>query len=317
MSKFNKMNVQGTEINITSVNNDDYICLTDMVKAKTDDVRAADIIKNWIRTRGTIEFLGTWESIYNPNFKVVEFDHFRKEAGLPMFTLSVSQWVEKTSAIGIFSKSGKLGGTYAHRDIAFEFGAAISPIFKLYVIKEYQRLKEIEADKYGIEWSFKRVLSKANYHIHTNAVKNYIIPKAGYTQAKEWLLYADEADLLNIALFGTTAKQWREANPSRVLNGENIRDMASINELAILSNLESLNSILIKNGLSKKDRFKILRETVNDQKKTLDSIDMVKTIKKENSSSFIDYQKQNSDNSSFDQKLKGLLSVPPPKKEKS
>ena len=242
-----KINVQGTEINITTVNNDDYICLTDMVKAKEDDSRAADIIKNWIRTRGTIEFLGTWECIYNANFKVVEFDHFRKVAGLPTFTLSISQWVEKTGAIGIFSRSGKAGGTYAHRDIAFEFGAAISPMFKLYVIKEYQRLKEIEADIYGLEWNVKRVLSKANYVIHTNAVKNYILPKAGYAQAKEWLLYADEADLLNIVLFGTTARQWRDANPERVLKGENARDMASINELAILSNLESLNSILIKN----------------------------------------------------------------------
>ena len=314
MSKLSKMTVQGTEINITSINNDDYICLTDMVKAKADDTRAADIIKNWIRNRGTIEFLGTWESIYNHNFKVVEFDHFRKEAGLPMFTLSVSQWVEKTGAIGIFSKMGKLGGTYAHRDIAFEFGAAISPIFKLYVIKEYQRLKEIESDKYGIEWNFKRILSKANYHIHTNAIKTYIVPKAGYTQAKEWLLYADEADLLNIVLFGTTAKQWRDDNATRVLNGENIRDMASINELAILSNLESLNSILIKNGLSKKDRFKILRETVIDQKKTLDSIDILKTIKKDNNSTFIDHQKKNSEHNTFDQQLKGLLNVPPPNK---
>lgn len=318
MSKLNKMTVQGTEINITNVNNDDYICLTDMVKAREDDSRAADIIKNWIRNRGTIEFLGTWESIYNPKFKVVEFDHFRKEAGLPTFTLSVSQWVDKTGAIGVFSKMGKLGGTYAHRDIAFEFGAAISPIFKLYVIKEYQRLKEIEADKYGIEWSFKRILSKANYQIHTNAVKNYIVPKAGYAQAKEWLLYADEADLLNIALFGTTAKQWRDENPTRVLNGENVRDMASINELAILSNLESLNSILIKNGLSKKDRYKILRETVVDQKRTLDSIDIVKTLKKESNSTFIDHQKRASNNSdsTFDQQLKGLLKVPPPRDDK-
>ena len=289
----NKIQVQGTIINILSHNNDDYICLTDMVKAKEDDSRAADIIKNWIRNRSTVEFLGTWESIYNPNFKVDEFDHFRKEAGLPTFTLSVSQWVDKTSAIGIFSKMGKSGGTYAHRDIAFEFGAAISPIFKLYVIKEYQRLKEIEADKYGIEWSFKRVLSKANYQIHTDAVKNYIVPKAGYSQTKEWLLYADEADMLNIALFGTTAKQWREANPTNALRGENIRDMASINELAILSNLESLNSILIKNGLSKKDRFKILRETVLDQKRSLDSIDIVKTLKKTSDSTFIDHQKNN------------------------
>lgn len=316
MSKFNKITVQGTEINITNVNNDDYICLTDMVKAKEDDTRAADIIKNWLRSRTTIEFLGTWEKIYNPNFKVVDFDHFRQEAGLHTFTLSISQWVEKTGAIGIFSKFGKQGGTYAHRDIAFEFGAAISPIFKIYVIKEYQRLKEIEADKYGIEWNVKRVLSKANYHIHTDAVKNYIIPKAGYAQAKEWILYADEADLLNIALFGCTAKQWREVNPGRVLNGENIRDMASINELAILSNLESLNSILIKNGLPRKDRFKILRETVVDQKRSLDSVDIVKSIKKVSESTFIEHQKNEQPQSTFDQHLKGLLNTPPPSKNK-
>ena len=314
MSKLNRMTVQGAEINITHINNDDYICLTDMVKANVDDTRAADIIKNWIRNRGTIEFLGTWESIYNQNFKVVEFDHFRKNAGLPTFTLSISQWVEKTGAIGIFSKSGKTGGTYAHRDIAFEFGGAISPIFKLYVIKEYQRLKEIESDQYGIEWNVKRVLSKANYQIHTQAVKDYIIPKAGYTQAKEWLLYADEADLLNISLFGCTARQWRELNPTRALNGENIRDMASINELAILSNLESLNSILIKNGFPKKDRFRVLRETVIDQKRTLDSIDITKTLKKESNSTFIDHQRKQGNDSDFDKNLKGLLNVPPPKK---
>jgi KilA-N domain len=288
----NKINVQGADIKIVTLNDNDYICLTDMVKAKENDSRAADIIKNWIRTRTTIEFLGTWETIYNPKFKVVEFDHFRKEAGLPMFTMSVSNWVESTDAIGIFSKSGKSGGTYAHKDIAFEFGAAISPIFKLYVIKEYQRLKEIEADKYGLEWNVKRMLSKANYHIQSEAVKNYIVPKAGYSQAKEWLLYADEADLLNIVLFGMTAKQWRDTNPSDCLNGENIRDKASINELAILSNLESLNSILIKNDLQKKDRFKILRETANDQKRTFDSLDAVKTIKKQTQTTFIDYQKK-------------------------
>ncbi|HEY5368802.1 MAG TPA: KilA-N domain-containing protein [Hanamia sp.] len=315
MNKIIKMNVQGTEINITTINDNDYICLTDMVKAKEDESRAADIIKNWIRNRGTVEFLGMWEGLYNPNFKVVEFDHFRKQAGLPTFTLSVSNWVEKTNAIGIFSKAGKAGGTYAHKDIAFEFGAAISPIFKLYVIKEYQRLKEIEADKYGIEWDVKRIISKANYHIQTAAVKDYIVPKAGYTQAKEWLLYADEADLLNIVVFGTTAKKWRDANPSRVLKSENIRDMASINELAIISNLESLNSILIKNGLSKKDRFKILKETVIDQKKTLDSIDLIKTLKKDNSSTFIDHQKKNK-SGNFDHALSGLLSVPPMPKEK-
>lgn len=168
MSKTSTMTVQGTDISITNINDNDYICLTDMVKAKENDSRAADIIKNWIRTRSSIEFLGIWESIYNPNFKVVEFDHFRKEAGLPTFTMSVSNWVEKTGAIGIFSKAGKNGGTYAHKDIAFEFGGAISPIFKLYVLKEYQRLKEIESNQYGLEWNVKRVLSKANYYIHTD-----------------------------------------------------------------------------------------------------------------------------------------------------
>jgi hypothetical protein len=289
-TKLTKLTVMGKDINVTSINNDDYICLTDMVKAQEDDSRAADIIKNWIRTRATIEFLGTWETIYNPNFKVVEFDHFKKQAGLPTFTLSTSTWVEKTNAIGIVSKSGKYGGTYAHRDIAFEFGAAISPIFKLYVIKEYQRLKEIEADRYGIEWDVKRVLSKANYVIHTDAVKHFIVPKAGYSQKKEWFLYADEADILNIALFGTTAKDWRESNPERVLKGENIRDMASINELAILSNLESLNSILIKNGVSRKERYKILKETANDQRNSLDSIDFIKSLKKVNNSTFVDHQ---------------------------
>lgn len=253
--------------------------------------------------------------LYNPKFKVVEFDHFRKQAGLPTFTLSITNWVESTGAIGIFSKAGKNGGTYAHRDIAFEFGAAISPIFKLYVIKEYQRLKEIENNQYGLEWNVKRVLSKANYHVHTEAVKKYIIPKAGYEQAKEWLLYADEADLLNIALFGCTAKQWRDANPQRHLNGENIRDMASINELAILSNIESLNSTLIKNNVPKKDRFRILRETVIEQKKVLEGVDFMKNIKKQSDATFIDVKKNTQDISQFNKELKGLLNTPPPKKE--
>ena len=206
MAKNNSITVQNIKIAITSINNEDYISLTDMVKAKDDDSRAADIIKNWLRNRGTLEFLGTWESIYNPDFKVVEFDHFRKEAGLPTFTMSVSNWVESTNAIGIISKQGKYGGTYAHKDIAFEFGSAISPVFKLYIIKEYQRLKEIESNSYGLEWNVRRILSKANYQIYTDAVKNYIIPNLSYSQKKEWV-YAEEADLLNIVLFGCTAKQ--------------------------------------------------------------------------------------------------------------
>lgn len=292
MSKRNKIIVEGITINITSFKDEDYINLTNIAGGKQNGTRAADVIKNWIRNRSTIEFLGTWETLYNPDFKVVEFDHFRKEAGLPTFTMSVTNWVDSTNAKGIFSIKGRYGGTYAHRDIAFEFGAAISPVFKLHIIKEYQRLKEIESNQYSLEWNVKRILSKANYQVHTDAIKKYIIPKANYTKAKEWLLYADEADLLNIVLFGCTSKDWRQSNPSRVLKGENIRDMASINDLAILSNIESLNSTLIKNGLSKKYRFRILSETVKEQRETLEKIDIIKSLKKENESTFIEAQKK-------------------------
>lgn len=290
--KKNKLIVQDIEISLTTNSDEDYICLTDMAKAEGGNSRAADVIKNWIRNRGTIEFLGTWESIYNPNFKVVEFDHFKKEAGLPTFTMSVSNWIEGTNAIGIFSKQGRYGGTYAHKDIAFEFGAAISPMFKLYLIKEYQRLKEVESNKYGLEWDVRRILSKANYRIHTDAIKDYIIPYAGYSKQKEWLLYADEADMLNIALFGCTAKDWKEANMDRALKGENLRDMASINELAVLSNLESLNSTLIKNGIPKKERFKVLALTASDQLQSLDKLDLAKSIKKISDSTYIDLNDQ-------------------------
>ncbi len=308
--KSTNINVQNKLIGLTEINNNDYICLTDMVK----DEEGNDHIRNWMRNRNTVEFLGMWEQLYNPNFKGVEFDTFRKEAGLNSFNMTPKKWIESTNAIGLVSKSGKNGGTYAHKDIAFEFGAWISPIFKLYLIKEYQRLKEIESNQYGIEWNFKRVLSKANYHIHTAAVKEYIIPKAGYTQAKEWILYADEADLLNLVLFRCTAKQWRESNPQRVLNGENIRDSASINELAILSNIESLNSILIKNGLGKKERFRILSETVKDQRKTLDGIDFMKTLKKTDETSYVNIKNINKDNNSisdFNSKLKTALDYNP------
>jgi hypothetical protein len=288
MSKLSKITVQGTEINIYNIRNDDYICLTDMIRAQDEDF----FISDWLRNANTLDYLSAWEKLYNPNFNYGEFAIIRSQSGRNTYKISVKDWVSKTNAIGIEAKTGRYGGTYAHKDIAFNFGMWISPVFQLYVVKEYQRLKELESDKYGLEWNVKRVLSKANYHIHTNAVKNYILPKAGFSQAKEWLLYADEADLLNIVLFGTTAKQWRDENPKRVLDGENIRDMASINELAILSNLESLNSILIKNGLPKKDRFKILKETAIDQKKTLDSLDVVKTLKKDNDNTFIESQRK-------------------------
>ena len=264
MTKTSIMNVQGIEIALTTINEEDFICITDIVKAKGGDARAADIIKNWIRNRSTIEFLGTWETLYNPNFKVVEFDHFRKEAGLPTFTMSVSNWIEKTGAIGIVSKAGRYGGTYAHKDIAFEFCSAISPMFKLYVIKEYQRLVELERSELALSWNVKRLLSKANYHIHTDAIKNVILPKLNISQMKPGLVYASEADLLNMVLFGCTAKQWQEANPE-LAKTMNIRDTATINQLIVLSNIESLNAELIKQGVSKEDRFTILRRTAEEQ----------------------------------------------------
>ena len=264
MTKTSIMNVQGIEIALTTINEEDFICITDIVKAKGGDARAADIIKNWIRNRSTIEFLGTWETLYNPNFKVVEFDHFRKEAGLPTFTMSVSNWIEKTGAIGIVSKAGRYGGTYAHKDIAFEFCSAISPMFKLYVIKEYQRLVELERSELALSWNVKRLLSKANYHIHTDAIKNVILPKLNISQLKQGLVYASEADLLNMVLFDCTAKQWQEANPE-LAKTMNIRDTATINQLIVLSNIESLNAELIKQGVSKEDRFTILRRTAEEQ----------------------------------------------------
>ena len=264
MTKTSIMNVQGIEIALTTINEEDFICITDIVKAKGGDARAADIIKNWIRNRSTIEFLGTWETLYNPNFKVVEFDHFRKEAGLPTFTMSVSNWIEKTGAIGIVSKAGRYGGTYAHKVIAFEFCSAISPMFKLYVIKEYQRLVELERSELALSWNVKRLLSKANYHIHTDAIKNVILPKLNISQIKQGLVYASEADHLNMVLFDCTAKQWQEANPE-LAKTMNIRDTATINQLIVLSNIESLNAELIKQGISKEDRFAILRRTAEEQ----------------------------------------------------
>lgn len=280
MSKINTIDIKNAIISIAKIEEEDYICLTDMAKAKEGDNRAADVIKNWIRTRTTIEFLGIWETMYNPDFNVVEFDHFKMEAGLPTFVLSPKQWAEKTGAIGIISKSGRYGGTYAHRDIAFEFGAAISPTFKLYLIKEYQRYKEIESNQYNLEWNVKRILSKANYHIQTDAVQKHIVPEKNYTKDKEWIIYAEEADLLNVALFNCTAKDWRDLNPEQAKKDLNIRDFASINELAVLSNIESLNAELIKKGIKKPERFMQLREMAVYQLEILDKKDSLKALKK-------------------------------------
>ena len=262
--KTSLITVQNTPVTIINVDQGDFISLTDMAKARTDAGRAADVIKNWLRSRSTLEFLGTWELLYNPDFKVVEFDHLKSEAGLHTFTLSAKEWIQTTGAIGLYVQSGRYGGTYAHKDIAFEFGSAISPVFKLYLLKEYQRLKDGENDRLKLEWDAKRFLSKSNYLIHTDAVKNYVLPQSRYTKNTEWLAYADEADLLNVVLFGCTAREWRDANPE-LAKKSNIRDYASIAELTVLSNLETHNAELIKSGMGKAERFEVLRQIAQYQ----------------------------------------------------
>jgi len=273
--KNNLITVRDIPINISSTGKDDYICITDLARAKEGKSKTDDIIKNWLRNRNTLEFLGTWEYLNNSNFKPVEFDGFKKQAGLATFTLSVSEWVEKTNAIGIYVKKGKYGGTYAHKDIAFEFASAISPVFKLYLIKEFERLKELESG--NREWSAKRILSKNNYLIHTDAIKNYILPQINYYKDNEWLKYAEEADILSVIIFKTTAKEWRKLNPKLAKEG-NVRDFASINELTVLSNIESHNAELIKEGKSKEERFKILAKIASYQLDVLNKSDELKLL---------------------------------------
>ena len=274
MARNRIITVQNIPITISEADIDDYICITDMAAAKSENSRAADIVRNWLRNRATLEFLATWEEIYNPDFKVFESEHFKKQAGLLTFTPSVSEWVDQTNAIGLYVKRGRYGGTFAHKDIAFEFASAISPVFKLYLIKEFQRLKEQENDIKKIEWNAKRFLSKNNYLIQTDAVKNYMVPTCNYGEDLQWLPYAEEADLLNVALFGFTAKAWRETNPELAKNS-NVRDYATINELTVLSNLETHNAQMIREGKTKEERFKILQEIAEYQMKILNEAENI------------------------------------------
>ena len=271
--------VQNIKINITQIDSKDYICISDIAKFKDSNSRSADVIRNWLRNRSTLDFLTTWELIYNSNFKVFESEHFRKQVGLLTFTPSVTEWCEKTNAIGMYSKRGKYGGTYAHKDIAFEFASAISPIFKLYLIKEFERLKELENK--SSEWNVKRLLTKNNYLIHTDAVKNYILPKNNYYRNKGWLKYAEEADIFNVILFHTTAKEWRKLNPDLAKNS-NLRDYATINELTVLSNLESHNAELIKQGKTKLERFEILDSICRYQLGVLNDAEEIRLISEKN-----------------------------------
>jgi hypothetical protein len=260
-----KVNVKNTEISVITYEESDYISITDIAKFKSDEPNA--VIANWMRNRNTIEYLGIWESLYNPNFKPLEFEGFKKEAGLNAFTLSPSKWVESTNAKGIIVKSGRYGGTYAHKDIAFKFASWISVEFELYFIKEFQRLKEEEQKQLG--WSAKRELAKINYKIHTDAIKQNLIPPE-LTPAQKSFVYADEGDLLNVAMFGMTAKQWRKQNPK--LKG-NIRDYATINQLICLSNMENLNAVFINDKLPQNERLVKLNKIAIQQMQVLENIE--------------------------------------------
>jgi hypothetical protein len=264
MAKNSKIEVQGIAISITQIDNSDYISLTDIARSK-NATEPKDVVKNWMRSRSVIEFLGLWEQINNPNFKGVDFDSLLFEAGSNSFTLSPTKWIENTNAIGIFTKLGNKGGTYAHKDIAFEFASWISAGFKLFLIKEFQRLKDDENNRLGLQWNFQRTLSKVNYQIHTDAIKDNLIPK-NITPAQKNYIYANEADLLNVALFGKTAKEWREENPD---SKGNMRDEATIEQLVILSNIESINAMLIHQKENQPDRLEKLNTIAITQMKSL------------------------------------------------
>jgi hypothetical protein len=266
MSKAKRTNieVQGTVIAVVTHGASDFISLTDIARYRNSQEPFA-VINNWMRSRSTIEFLGLWEKLCNPIFKPLEFERFKNEAGSNYFVLSPQRWIESTQAIGITSKSGRYGGTFAHRDIAFEFASWISSEFKLYLIVEFQRLKDEENDRLQLGWNLQRTLAKINYRIHTDAIKETLIPPS-ITKAQATLVYANEADLLNVALFGQTAKQWRDTHPDAE---GNLRDHAPLEQLVVLTNLESLNSVLIRQGLSQQERLQKLNEIAITQMRTL------------------------------------------------
>ena len=273
-AKRTSIEVQGGTVTVLSQNQQDIFCLTDIAKFKNPD-HPDDVIRNWLRTRSTVEFLGVWERLNNPGFNPVEFDGIRMQTGLNSFVLTPKQWIEKTGAVGITSSAGRYGGTYAHKDIAFEFASWVSVEFKLYLIKEFQRLKDDENDRLKLDWNLQRTLAKINYRIHTDAIKETLIPPS-VTKAQASAVYASEADLLNVALFGQTAKQWRDNHPDAE---GNIRDHAPLEQLVVLTNLESLNSVLIRQGLLQPERLATLNGIAITQMRTLLAARSVKHLK--------------------------------------
>jgi hypothetical protein len=275
MKKISIITVQDVQISIVNENSNDYICLTDMVKAKDGDFFVSD----WLRNRNTLEYIGIWEQLYNPNFNYGEFALIKSQAGLNNFKISVKELIEKTNLICLQAKAGRYGGTYAHKDIAFEFAMWISPEFKIYIVKEFQHLKEAENNPMLGEWNVKRVLSKVNYTLHTDAVRDFVIPKMEVEREKLYA-YADEADMLNLALWQCTAKQWRDTKPEYTKQNLNIRDTASINELVVLANLESFNAELLKRNMDKSNRYAALHEMAQRQLTRLNAIDAEKGFRK-------------------------------------
>lgn len=272
MSKKSKINVQGTAISILSQNDNDYISLTDMVR--NFDGGSA-LIENWLKNKDTVLFLGVWERINNPDFNSPEFEGIKNEAGRNSFYLSAKKWIEQTNAIGLVASAGRYGGTYAHKDIAFEFGSWLSPEFKLYLIKEFQRLKDDENQRLSLEWNLNRTLSKINYRIHTDAIKAHIVPNE-LTPKQSSIIYANEADVLNMALFGKTAAQWRAENPDKE---GNIRDFATIEQLLVLANIESMNAEFIRMNLSQSERLMKLNQIARTQLKSLIGNNDIKKLK--------------------------------------
>ena len=276
MSKTTKstIEVQGSSVTVLSHNQQDSICLTDIAKFKNPD-HPDDVIRNWLRSRSTVEFLGLWERLNNPSFNPGEFDGIKIQTGLNSFVLTPKQWIEKTGAVGITSSAGRYGGTFAHKDIAFEFASWVSVEFKLYLIKEFQRLKEDESHRLSLAWNLNRTLSKLNYRIHTDAIKTHLIP-AAVTSSQAAITYASEADMLNVALFGHTAKQWRDASPK--LEG-NMRDYATIEQLLVLANIEGMNAELIHMKLTQGDRLKRLNAIAIRQMQVLTAAPALKQLK--------------------------------------
>jgi len=274
MAKNKKIVVDGIEVVLYEDNQEDFISLTDIARYR-DAERSDYILQNWMRNRGTIEFMGLWEQFHNPDFNSIEFDGIKNMAGSNSFSLTPKRWIEATKAKGMISKTGRYGGTFAHKDIAFEFASWLSAEFKFYLIKEFQRLKSDENNRLQLEWNLQRTLSKVNYHIHTDAIKENLIPPA-VTSQQQTYIYANEADMLNVALFGHTAKEWRDTNPGKE---GNVRDYATLEQLVVLTNLESLNAVLIEQGIPQGERLQQLNNIAINQIKTLLKYNSTKKLK--------------------------------------